>query len=216
MGTGSRAIALTAPLCASLALLTGCGDDGAADDGSAPTMPAASAPTTTPPTTPPATPRGGPAASPASSVSAPTETASRSGDLSATPLHPARITGITTARYDAYDRVLLHVADALPDYDVSWLPRDEQLRQPGSGRPTTVEGDRVLMIVLHNTRDPHPSNSTPELPAIRQVRDFGAYEQVTTVALGVATLPATEVGFRVESTDDADPVLMIDIAHGRG
>lgn len=66
-----------------------------------------------------------------------------------------------------------------------------------------------------NTTDHHRRDLTPHLPAVREIRDLGSFEQVATIGLGVQTTHGTAevVGFRVTAITEGVPRLVIDVAH---
>jgi hypothetical protein len=146
----------------------------------------------------------------------PEDTTPKSGTGSATAQNPATLDGVRTARHEGFDRVVIDFTPGpLPSYEVAWVPAADPFRQPGSGKPVQLKGNRGLEVTLRNTANGDPAVVRPDLPAVREIRTFSHFEGVASMGIGVATTEgsAGEAGFRVNTIEDGPPRLVIDIAH---
>lgn len=146
----------------------------------------------------------------------PTDTAPKSGSGTASAGNPATVVDVRVGRHDTFDRVVIDfAAGGLPEYEVSWIPAGERLREPGSGLPVEIEANRVLEVSLTHATNRDPETVFADLPAVREVRSFASLESVTSMGIGVSTTHGTakEVGFRVSAIEQGPPRLVIDVAH---
>lgn len=145
----------------------------------------------------------------------PTNVSARTGVGPATAPQSAMVKEVRVGQHKTFDRVVIDFApgSALPSYEVSWVPANEQLRAPGSGQAVALAGDRVLKVTLQNARNRDPATVEPALPAVREVHSFGSFEAVASLGIGVATGTLDEVGFRVTTIAEGPPRLVIDVAH---
>lgn len=146
----------------------------------------------------------------------PEDATPKSGTGTATAEVPAVIDGIRTARHETFDRVVIDFAPGpLPGYDVAWVPDGDPFRQPGSGKPVLLKGDRVLEVTLRHAVNRDPAVVRPDLPAVSEIKTFSNFEGVASIGIGVSTTQGTaeETGFRVDIIEDGPPRLIIDIAH---
>lgn len=217
--TRYRAVAVSLLLAASL--MTGCeaaeqaGTEAGSQVSGTPITETESSPTVTAPAP---VPSGEPAPSVAelSEPAVPEDTTPKSGTGSATAQTPATVDGIRTARHESFDRVVIDFAPGpLPGYEVAWVPAADPFRQPGSGKPVLLKGNRVLEVTLRHAVNRDPAVARPDLPAVREIKTFSNFEGVASMGIGVSTTEgsAGEVGFRVNTIEDGPPRLVIDVAH---
>jgi hypothetical protein len=157
-----------------------------------------------------------PSVSEPATPSVPEETTPKTGAGTATATDPARLEGIRTARHETFDRVVIDFAPGtLPRYEVAWVPTGDPFRQPGSGKPVLLKGNRVLEVTLRHAVNRDPAVIRPDLPAVREIKTFSNFEGVASLGIGVSTAEESdeEVGFRVNTIEDGPPRLVIDVAH---
>ncbi|HEY5143686.1 MAG TPA: hypothetical protein VII98_09305 [Solirubrobacteraceae bacterium] len=133
----------------------------------------------------------------------------------ATNKRTALLTAVRAARHEGFDRVVFEFRDALPGYDVRYVPKP--LRQDGSGRIVPVSGAYVARIRMENALDADLTKSTapltyrgrrrfsPPTPELVELVTTGGFEGILTWAAGLHD----HVDFRV-STLRAPPRLVID------
>lgn len=143
------------------------------------------------------------------------DTSVESGGGSATAREPAQLIEMRTGSHPPYDRVVYEFAsEALPEYEVRYLPEGERLRSPGSGRPVEIAGEHTLEVTFRQTRNAGLDETTqaPGHPVVREVKYLGGFEQVHSAGIGVSGDGAGErLGFRVDTLDDPARIV-IDVA----
>ncbi|WP_394216425.1 hypothetical protein [Brachybacterium vulturis] len=227
-----RALATATVLTASM-VIAGCGSDSSpqptatttdasptAASSSTPTSPAqSSSDDTSPESTPTAAsspPESSASAHPGLPATVPEDTSPRSGPGTEDE-KVAEVTDVRVGRHDGFDRVVVDFepGQGIPEWDVRWLEGDQQVQEPGSGKPVEMAGNRFLEITLGGVEDREPHVLEPDLTAVVEVRRFGSFEDVAQLDLGVSTTHGTarEVGFRVDTITENPPRLVIDVAH---
>jgi len=100
------------------------------------------------------------------------------------------ISAIRIAHHDGYDRLVIGFAtsNTMPQYQLTQRATSDFVRD-ASGQPVTLQGSAGIRAVLWNTdiATGVPADSTPGLPAIREVTQIGDFERVTSYGVGLAT-----------------------------
>jgi hypothetical protein len=115
--------------------------------------------------------------------------------------------------HSTYDRFVLRArSGGKPGYDVRYVRR---IVSDGSGNPISVQGNRFLLVVIHNARGHTsggtnllPSTLTPHCSNLRQVKKAGDFEGVVSYGLGLSR----RTGFRVFRLTSPTRVV-VDVAH---
>ena len=128
----------------------------------------------------------------------------------------ALLTAVRAARHEGYDRVVFEFRNALPGYDVRYIPRP--VTQDGSGNTVDVEGAEVLQVRMENALDADLSKSsapltykgpqrfTPETAGVAELVRTGGFEGVLTWVAGVRD----KADFHVTTLDEP-PRLVVDL-----
>lgn len=202
-------------------LVTGCeaaeqaGSEAGSQVSGTPVTETAPSPTVTAPAPVP-TGKSSPSVAELATLAVPEDSTAKTGTGTATATDPAVLEGIRTAQHETFDRVVLDFASGpLPSYEVAWVPADAPFRQPGSGKPVLLKGNRVLEVTLRHAVNRDPAVVRPDLPAVREIKTFSNFEGVASLGIGVSTVEGTEeeVGFRVNTVEYGPPRLVIDVAH---
>lgn len=127
----------------------------------------------------------------------------------------ALLTDVRAARHEGFDRVVFTFRNALPGYDVRYVPRP--IHQDGSGKVVPIAGGFVVRIRMDNALDADltqssaprtytgPQRFTPGLPEIAELARVGGFEGVLTWVAGLQD----RVDFRV-ATLASPPRLVVD------
>jgi hypothetical protein len=204
-------IVVTLAASAALALMSGCGGNGAGS----PPAPSGSASTSAPPTSQPSTGLAAPSRTP-SHTSSPTPGHTHSTGPAhwtkspwtsekmvvvhkpAVPPVPV-VMGVRYAahRHEGYDRIVFDIKGGLPGYTVRYV---DQVRGGPSDRPVTVPGRRFLLVVLTPAQAHKDTGSATvkgvhrlDLTMMRGYAVVGDYEGYVSIAVGVDDV----VGYRV-------------------
>ncbi|WP_051299410.1 AMIN-like domain-containing (lipo)protein [Arthrobacter castelli] len=218
----ARHMGIAVTLMLAAPLMTGC--DAAEDAGTKagsqasgqPATETAGTPTVTTPDQPATGPDPAPSVAELEDPAVPEESTPQSGSGNATAANPAVVADIRAGRHATFDRVVIDFEPgALPSYEVAWVDPEDSFHRPGSGKPVRLEGNRVLAVTLRPAVNRDPAVVTADLPAVREVKTFGSFEDVASLAIGVSTTHGTaqEVGFRVTTIEQGPPRLVIDVAH---
>jgi hypothetical protein len=195
------------------ALLAGCGDDDEATTTAATT--ATTATTTASTTTPSATATTGTTPAPGEGIDPMTDAATTPVVVAAKNKDTALLTAVDAARHEGYDRVVLRFRNALPGYDVRYVPRP--VHQDGSGKQVDVAGSFVVQIRMENALDADlgkpsapltyrgPMRFNPGTPEISELVRTGGFEGVLTWVAGLRD----RVDFRVTTLREP-PRLVVD------
>ena len=101
----------------------------------------------------------------------------------------ATLTAVRTAHHDGYDRIVFEFsgASSLPAYSLT-RQSSSTFTEDASGRPRTLEGSAGVRSVFHGTvaSASAPADAKPELPVIREVRQIGNFERVTSYGIGLS------------------------------
>lgn len=133
----------------------------------------------------------------------------------ATNKETALLSAVRAARHEGFDRVVFQFRNALPGYDVRYVPKP--VRQDGSGRVVPVDGAYVVRIRMENALDADLTQSTapltyrgprrlsPPTPELAELVRAGGFEGILVWAAGLRD----RVDFRVTALH-APPRLVID------
>ena len=162
------------------------------------------------------------ATTPASTATAPqagidpmTGASTRPVHVAATNASTALLTAVRAARHEGFDRVVFEFRNAMPGYDVRYVPKP--VRQDGSGKVVPIGGRFVVQIRMDNALDADlskpsapltytgPQRIRPGTPEIAELARTGGFEGVLTWVAGLQD----RVDFRVTKLD-APPRLVVD------
>ena len=187
-------------------LLAGCGSS---DDGRVATTGGATSVATSPPPAAATTPAPAAGIDPLAGASTAPQT------RAATSSETALLTAVRVARHEGYDRIVFEFRNAVPGYDVRYVPRP--VTQDGSGEAVSVDGafvarirmDRALDADLSKADAPPtytgPARIVPTTPEVAELVRSGGFEGVLTWAVGLRD----RVDFRVTTLTDP-PRLVVD------
>jgi hypothetical protein len=133
----------------------------------------------------------------------------------ATNKQTALLTAVRAARHEGYDRIVFEFANALPGYDVRYVPAP--IHQDGSGNTVAVKGAYFLRVRMENALDADltkpsapktysgPQRFDPGTPEIAELVRTGGFEAILTWVAGLRD----RVDFRV-TTLQSPPRLVVD------
>jgi hypothetical protein len=193
------------------ALLTGCGGGGgtAGTTATRPPTTATQAPTTA--TQAPTT-----ATQPGAGIDTLPTASTNPAIAHATNTSTALLIAVRAARHEGFDRIVFEFANALPGYDVRYVP--SPIRQDGSGRVVAVNGAYLLRVRMENALDADlskpsapqtytgPQRFDPHTPEIAELVRAGGFEAALTWVAGLRD----RVDFRV-TTLRSPPRLVVDV-----
>lgn len=128
----------------------------------------------------------------------------------------ALLTAVRAARHEGYDRIVFEFANAVPGYDVRYVPAP--IHQDGSGQAVAVEGAHLLRVRMGNALDADltkpaapqtytgPRRFDPGTPEIAELVRVGGFEAALTWVAGLRD----RVDFRV-TTLQSPPRLIVDV-----
>ena len=128
----------------------------------------------------------------------------------------ALLTAVRAARHEGYDRIVFEFANAVPGYDVRYVPAP--IHQDGSGQAVAVRGAHLLRVRMGNALDADltkpsapqtytgPRRFDPGTPEIAELVRVGGFEAALTWVAGLRD----RVDFRV-TTLQSPPRLIVDV-----
>ena len=200
-------VRLVASLAAAVSL-TGCGSKKTAETTSTATTPATTTQTQPPTTATQPTATTGIDTMPTASTNPVTVPAANKDT--------ALLTAVRAARHEGFDRIVFEFANALPGYDVRYVPAP--IHQDGSGQVVPVKGSHFLRIRMENALDADltkssapptytgPTRFSPGTPEIAELVRAGGFEATLTWVAGLVD----RVDFRV-TTLQSPPRLIVDV-----
>lgn len=201
-----HAIVLSATAVALTGLLAGCGGD---DDGRVATTAGGTSSATSPAPSAASTP------APAEGIDPLAGAGTEPQTQAATNSETALLTAVRVARHEGYDRIVFQFRNAVPGYDVRYVPRP--VTQDGSGEAVSVDGAFVARIRMENALDADlskasapptytgPARIVPTTPEVAELVRVGGFEGVLTWVAGLRD----RVDVRVTTLSDP-PRLVVD------
>jgi hypothetical protein len=128
----------------------------------------------------------------------------------------ALLTAVRAARHEGYDRIVFEFANAVPGYDVRYVPAP--IHQDGSGEVVAVKGAHLLRVRMGNALDADltkpsapqtytgPRRFDPGMPEVAELVRVGGFEAALTWVAGLRD----RVDFRV-TTLQSPPRLVVDV-----
>jgi hypothetical protein len=113
----------------------------------------------------------------------------------ATNEQTALLSDVRAARHEGFDRVVFEFRNALPGYDVRYVPRP--IHQDGSGTVVPIAGNHVVRVRMDNALDADltrptapptftgPQRFSPGTPEVVELARTGGFEGVLTWAVGL-------------------------------
>jgi hypothetical protein len=128
----------------------------------------------------------------------------------------ALLTAVRAARHEGYDRIVFEFANAVPGYDVRYVPAP--IHQDGSGEAVAVRGAHLLRVRMGNALDADltkpsapqtytgPRRFDPGTPEVAELVRVGGFEAALTWVAGLRD----RVDFRA-TTLQSPPRLVVDV-----
>jgi hypothetical protein len=193
-------------LAAAAAALVGCGSGDKQKQSSA-TVTQPPATTTQPPTT---------ATQPSEGIDTLPTASTKPVTVQPTNRDTALLTAVRAARHEGYDRIVFEFANAVPGYDVRYVPAP--IHQDGSGEVVAVKGAHLLRVRMGNALDADltkpsapqtytgPRRFDPGMPEVAELVRVGGFEAALTWVAGLRD----RVDFRA-TTLQSPPRLVVDV-----